>query len=72
MMQDFHCSTTEEVICYQLELGKWLVDISTAVVVIKAKLKEVETIAAIYSYAQLRIHIIGGQRSVRIAPPSLW
>ena len=26
---------------------------------------------AIYSHALLRIHVIGGQRSVRIAPPSL-
>ena len=31
----------------------------------------VRTKVAIYSHALLRIHVIGGQRSVRIAPPSL-
>ena len=33
--------------------------------------KEVQTNIAIYSHALLRIHVIWGQRSVRIAPPSL-
>ena len=33
--------------------------------------KEVRTNVAIYSHVLLRIGIIGGQRSVRIAPPSL-
>ena len=41
-----------------------------APVVIRAKVKWCEQIP-IYSYALLRIHVIGGQRSVRIAPPSL-
>ena len=34
-------------------------------------MEEVQTNISIYSHALLRIHIIGGQRSVRIAPPSL-
>ena len=42
-----------------------------APVVIKAKVKEVQTNVAIYTHALLRIHVIGRQRSVRIAPPSL-
>ena len=42
-----------------------------ASVVIRAKVKEVRTNITIYSHTLLRIHIIGGQRSVRIAPPSL-
>ena len=42
-----------------------------APVVLRAKVKEVRTNITIYSHALLRIHIIGGQRSVRIAPPSL-
>ena len=33
--------------------------------------EEVRTNVAIYSHALLRIHVIGGQRSVRVAPPSL-
>ena len=33
--------------------------------------KEVQTNVAIYSHAVLRICVIGGQRLVRIAPPSL-
>ena len=36
-----------------------------------AKVKEVRNNVAIYSHALLRIHVIGGQRSVGIAPPSL-
>ena len=40
-------------------------------VVIRAKVKEVQNNVAIYSHALPRIHVIGGQRSVRIAPPSL-
>ena len=42
-----------------------------APVVIRAKVKEVRTNITIYSHTLLRIHVIGGQRSVRIAPPSL-
>ena len=42
-----------------------------APVVIRAKVKEVRNNVAVYSHALLRIHVIGGQRSVRIAPPSL-
>ena len=42
-----------------------------APLVISAKVKEVQTNVAIYSHAVLRIHVIGGQRSVRIAPPTL-
>ena len=41
-----------------------------APVVIRAKVKEVRNNIAIYSHALLRICVIGGQRSVRIAPPS--
>jgi len=39
-------------------------------VVIRAKVKEVRNNVAIYTHALLRIHVIGDQRSVRIAPPS--
>ena len=35
------------------------------------KVKEMQNNIAIYSHALLRIHVIGGQRSVRIAPPCL-
>ena len=42
-----------------------------APVVIRAKVKEVRNNIAIYSHALPRIHVIGGQRSVSIAPPSL-
>ena len=42
-----------------------------APVVIRAKVEEVRNNVAIYSHALLRIHVIGCQRSVRIAPPSL-
>jgi len=38
-----------------------------APVVIRAKAKEVRNNVAIYSHALPRIHVIGGQRSVRIA-----
>ena len=41
-----------------------------APVVIRAKVK-VRKNVAIYSHALPRIHVIGGQRSMRIAPPSL-
>ena len=37
----------------------------------QGEVKEVRNNVAIYSHALPRIHIIGGQRSVRIAPPSL-
>ena len=39
-------------------------------VVIRVKVKEVRNNVAIYTHALLRIHVIGDQRSVRIAPPS--
>ena len=39
--------------------------------VIRAKVKEVRNNVAIYSHALPRIHVIGDQRSVRIAPPCL-
>ena len=42
-----------------------------APVVIRAKVKEVRNNIAIYSHALPTIHVIGDQRSVRIAPPSL-
>ena len=42
-----------------------------ATVIIRAKVKEVWTNIAIYSHALLRIHVNGGQKLVRIAPPSL-
>ena len=42
-----------------------------APVVFRAKVKEVQTNITIYSHTLLRIHIIRGQRSVRIAPSSL-
>ena len=42
-----------------------------APVVIRAKVKEVRTNITIYSHTLLRITVIGGQRLVRIAPPSL-
>ena len=42
-----------------------------AQVIIRAKVKEVQTNITIDSHTLLRIHVIGGQRSVRIAPPSL-
>ena len=39
--------------------------------VIRAKVKEMWTNVAIYSHALPRMHVIGGHRLVRIAPPSL-
>ena len=42
-----------------------------APVIIRPKMKKVRTNVAIYSHTLLRLHIIGGQRSVKIAPPSL-
>ena len=42
-----------------------------APVIIRVKVKEVRTNVANYSHVLLRIHVIGGQRAVRIAPPSL-
>ena len=42
-----------------------------APVVIRVKVKEVRTNVASYSHTLLRIHVIGGQWAVRIAPPSL-
>ena len=38
---------------------------------IRAKVKKVQTSTAIYSHALLRIWVIGGQKSVRVAPFSL-
>ena len=40
-------------------------------VVIRVKVKDVLTNVVIYGHALLRMHVIGGQRSVRIASPSL-
>ena len=62
-----------EVIGYQLEFGKitLLTFRLNAPVVIRVKVKEVRNNIAIYSHALPRIHVIGGQRSVRIAPPCL-
>jgi len=42
-----------------------------APVIIRAKVIEVRNNVAIYSHVLPRIHVIGGQRSVRIVPPSL-
>ena len=42
-----------------------------APVVIRVKVEEVQTHIAIYSHTLLKIHDIGGQRSVKIAPLSL-
>ena len=42
-----------------------------APVVIRAKVKEVRTNITISSHTLLRIHVVGGQRLVRIDPPSL-
>ena len=42
-----------------------------APVIIRAKVKKVRTNITIYSHTLLRIHVIGGQRSVRIVPPFL-
>ena len=52
-----------KVICYQLA------DISTEYY--QGESEEVWTNVAIYSHSLLRIHVIGGQRLVRIASPSL-
>ena len=66
------CVNEEKVICFQLELGKKLADVSTECSSRhQGESDKVWTNIAIYSHALLRIHIIGGQRSVRIAPPSL-
>ena len=60
----------EEVICYQLKLRNNLPTFRHNVpVVIRVKAKKVPTTVAIYSHALLRIHVIEGQRSVRIVPP---
>ena len=68
-----YCINREKVICCQLEFRK--ITLPTfrlnAPVVIRAKVKEVRNNVAIYSHALPGIHVIGGQRSVRIAPPSL-
>ena len=62
----------DKVICYQLELGKKLADVLTECSSRhQGKSEELQTNIAIYSHALLRIHVIGGQRLVRIAPPSL-
>ena len=50
-------------------LVQWYIAIQQTVAV--AKVEEVRNNVAIYSRALLRIHVVGGQRSVRIAPPSL-
>ena len=62
----------EKVICYQLELGNKFADVLTQCFnCYPVESEEVRTNAAIYSHALLGIHITGGQRLVRIAPPSL-
>ena len=54
-------------ICYQLELGKKLANVSTECSSRhQGESEEVQTNIAIYSHALLGIHVIGGQRSVRI------
>ena len=59
----------EKVICFQLELADVSTEYSSCH---QGESEEVQTnIAFQYSHALLRIHIIGGQRSVRIAPPSI-
>ena len=45
--------------------------LDAAPVIVWAKVKEVRTNITIYSHTLLRIHVIGGRRLVRIAPPSL-
>ena len=42
-----------------------------APVVIRVKVKRCEQNITFYSHALLRIHLIGGQRPVRIGPPFL-
>ena len=62
----------EKVICFKLELRKYLADVSTECSSChQGESEKVRTNFAIYGHALLRIHIIGGQRLVRIAPPSL-
>ena len=57
---------------YQLELGKQLAYVLTECSSRhQGESEEVWTKVAIYSHALLRIHVIGGQWSVRIPPPSL-
>ena len=63
------CNNEEKVICYQLELGKITCDISTECS--SCHQGESEEVQTNISHALLRTHVIGGQRSVRIAPPSL-
>ena len=65
--------TKEKVICYQLELRKWHADVSTECFSChQGKSEEVWTNSANYSHALLRIHNIGGQRSVgMLLPPCL-
>ena len=63
--------TREEVICYQLEFENNFAISTECSSCHQAEVKEVRNNIAIYSHALPRIHVIGGQRSVRIAPPCL-
>ena len=57
--------------CYNKDAYIVNIQCLVAPVIIRAKVKKVQTNITIYSHILLRIHVIGGQRSVRIAPPSL-
>ena len=59
-------------LCYQLELGKELADVSTECCSRhQGESEEVQTNVAIYSHGLLRVHVIRGQRLVRVTPPFL-
>ena len=58
-----------KVICYQLEFEKYLVNISTECSSRhQVKSENCEQMLLFNSHALLRIHIIGGQRSVGLEP----
>ena len=66
-----------KVVCYQLDLEKNNNNLVTfqlnAPVINRVEVKKHElTLYYIYSHALLRIRIIGGQWSLRIAPPNLY
>ena len=57
-------------LCYQLELGKELADVSTECCSrYRGESEEVRTNVAIYSHALLIVHVIRGQKLVRVTPP---
>ena len=59
-------------LCYQLELGKELADVSTECCSrYRGESEEVRTNVAIYSHALLIVHVIRGQKLVRVTPPFL-